>query len=143
MFSRFQRTKTSSHNVRMKKKSSGQISQKDKKKLFQYMLYMTIFCAVLLFYVYQHIQALRYGYAVEEKLREQSLLQMENDSIVMKIKQYTSLPRLEKLAKEKLGLKIANKNEIVVLTSTDNKKQKKDASFLEKAIKKFKFKFKK
>ena len=102
---------------------------------------MVSFCAILFFYVYQHIQALRYGYEVEEKYREESLLRMENDAILMEIKRYTSLPRLEQLAKEKLGLKIADKQEIVVLLQApEDNTQETGKAFLKKAISQFRLK---
>ncbi|MBD3271034.1 MAG: hypothetical protein GF384_00685 [Elusimicrobia bacterium] len=85
-------------------------------RIFNYVFFIAAFCGILLFYVYQHIQALRYGYAVEAKRREVHALQTENDEIVMEIKKYTSLPRLEKLAKNKLGLKVAARPEIIVLS---------------------------
>lgn len=117
--------------------TSRSIKSKKSKKLLQYVLFMTVFCIILLFYVYQHIQALRYGYAVEEKRTEESLLKMENDRILMEIKRYTSLPRLEELAKTKLGLKVASQQEIIVMVLPDSEKGTKKRSFFERAIKKF------
>lgn len=91
---------------------------------------MIAFSIMLFFYVYQHIQSLKYGYEVEEQRKELLGLQMENDRIIMDIKQHTSLPRLEELAKKKLGLKIADQSEIIVISVEPEIKDKEKKSFL-------------
>ncbi len=93
-------------------------------------MFMVMFCGILLFYVYQHIQALRYGYRVEERRKEAYSLRMHNDRILMEIKHFTSLPRLEELAKTKLGLKVAGRQEIIVLAVQGEKVQDNKDSFL-------------
>ncbi|MFH1379036.1 MAG: hypothetical protein ABII23_02040, partial [bacterium] len=104
---------------------------KKNKPFINYVLYIVIFSVILFFYVYQHIKSLRYGYKVEEQRKLLYQVQMENDQIGMEIKQFTSLPRLEELAKKKLGLKIADQSEIITLPVERNKKNIKKNSFID------------
>lgn len=100
------------------------------KKIGSYIVFLSVFCIILLFYVYQHIQAIRYGYEIETKHKQEYALRMKNDQILMEIKQYTSLPRLDQLAQTKLGLKTASRAEIVVLEIPHIQESKKDQSFI-------------
>ena len=89
--------------------------QKKSKGVLLYLSLVIFFCVIILFYVYEHIQALRYGYVLNERRAEEVRLRMDNDQLLMQIKEYTALPRLEELAKTKLGLHGARQEDIVVL----------------------------
>ncbi len=70
---------------------------------------------LLLFYVWQHMQAVKLGYEVQSLKTEK--LELTNEYYYLKYKMHdvNSLPRVEKIAREQLGMTTPRTDQMVIL----------------------------
>jgi len=72
---------------------------------------------ILLFYVWQQIQVVLWGYKIESVQKEINYYDDQNRELRLKIGHLTSLDHVEKIAKEKLHMEPAKDNVIIILPS--------------------------
>ncbi len=82
------------------------------KKIFFYFFLLFI---LLLFYIWQQIQVVRIGYQIESREKEIKNVDEENRHLHIRIGELTSLEHIEKAAREKLQMKPANSETVIIL----------------------------
>lgn len=82
----------------------------------KFMAILSAAAALLLLYVWQHIQAVRFGYEVHALQQEIAHEENTNNILRVKISRLASLSRLDELAKTKLGLVLPGKDDIVMVS---------------------------
>lgn len=80
-----------------------------------YIIYLFLVFLILLFYVWQQIQVTRLGYKIELMRKESAHYDNENRYLQIKIGELTSLEHIEHFARERLQMKPADKNAIIIL----------------------------
>lgn len=84
-------------------------------KIKKFIFYFFLTFILLLFYVWQQIQVVRLGYKIESREKEIENLDEENRHLHIRIGELTSLEHIEKVAREKLQMKPANSEAIIIL----------------------------
>ena len=79
-------------------------------------LIVTILGVVCLLYVWMRIDILRVGYAVDRLEKKKVDLERQHESLQSRYSQLTSPPRLAQEATKKLGLRIPQPGQIVMVT---------------------------
>ncbi|MFH1282917.1 MAG: hypothetical protein ABII27_04555 [bacterium] len=98
-----------------------------KKNTANYRLYfvLLIFLMVSLFaYVYENIYVIKLGYQLQQKNEIYFKYKLENDVLSMKYNEFTSLERLDTIARQKLGLRFPTKDEVILIRYSTIKTKK-------------------
>ena len=69
----------------------------------------------VLFYVWQHIQVVRLGYAIERLRTERGAALQRGRELALEIAQLKSLKRVEEVARTRLGMVTPSRGQIVVV----------------------------
>lgn len=84
-------------------------------------LTLLLIISFVLFYTWQRIEVLRLGYEVDKLRSEKNELYNKNKFLQVKVAGLKSLDRVEKIAREELGLIIPDKFEIISLEEVNEK----------------------
>ena len=86
----------------MKKKGR----KKKKRNLFvrKCLLLIVIFLSVILFYVWERVERLEAGYKIREMVKRRNMLSEEKELLLSEAARLKSPQRIEKIAREELGL---------------------------------------
>ena len=95
------------------------MTKADDKKLrlrFSHFIFVTlIFMAIVLVYVWFHIQAIRINYQIAEEVQNKNKLDEENRRLKVEIATLTSPQRIETIARIKLKMCYPERNQVVFL----------------------------
>lgn len=83
--------------------------------LFPGLLVGGILLLGVLFYVWQHIQVVRLGYAIERLRTERGAALQRGRELTLEIAQLKSLKRVEEVARTRLGMVTPSRGQIVVV----------------------------
>lgn len=81
----------------------------------KFIFYFLLSFILLLFYVWQQVQVVRFGYKIESCEKKIEHLAEENRHLRVQIGELTSLEYIERVAKEKWQMKPANSERVIFL----------------------------
>ena len=74
----------------------------------------TIIVALLIFYIWRHMEGVKLGYEIEKLRKEKEILNEEIKKLKLKKMKYLNLKRIEKIAIEELKLVYPKTDQIIV-----------------------------
>ena len=83
--------------------------------LWRAVVVLALLCLGILFYVWQHIQVLRLGYALEGLRAKRSTLQQEQKVLTLELARLTALSRVETIARARLEMDTPRPGQVIVL----------------------------
>lgn len=83
--------------------------------LWRAVVVLGLLCLGILFYVWQHIQVLRLGYALEGLRVQRATLLQENRTLTLEMAQLTALSRVEAIARARLEMETPRPGQVIVL----------------------------
>jgi cell division protein FtsL len=84
-------------------------------EVWRVVLVLGLICLGILGYVWQHIQVLRLGYALEELRARRATLLQEQKTLTIELARLTALNRIEAVARDRLGMETARPGQVIVL----------------------------
>ncbi len=94
-----------------------------KRKNNPYLTLAIFLVAAIFAYGWEKIQLVRNGYRLQKLERELTFWENENRYFQIKFVQLTSLERIDKLARGKLGMVLPKQEDIILLTSPEIKRK--------------------
>jgi cell division protein FtsL len=83
--------------------------------LWRAVVVLGLLCLGILFYVWQHIQVLRLGYALEGLRAQRATLLQENRTLTLEMARLTALSRVEAIARARLEMETPRPGQVIVL----------------------------
>ncbi|MBI3080958.1 MAG: cell division protein FtsL, partial [candidate division NC10 bacterium] len=83
--------------------------------LWRAVVVLGLLCLGILFYVWQHIQVLRLGYALEGLRAKRSTLLQEQKVLTLELARLTDLSRVEAIARARLEMETPRPGQVIVL----------------------------
>lgn len=83
--------------------------------LWRAVVVLGLLCLGILFYVWQHIQVLRLGYALEGLRAQRATLLQENRTLTLEMARLTALSRVEAIARTRLEMETPRPGQVIVL----------------------------
>ncbi|MGH7363254.1 MAG: cell division protein FtsL [Candidatus Methylomirabilales bacterium] len=83
--------------------------------LWRAVVVLGLLCLGILFYVWQHIQVLRLGYALEGLRAHRATLLQENRTLTLEMARLTALSRVEAIARARLEMETPRPGQVIVL----------------------------
>lgn len=83
--------------------------------LWRTVVVLGLLCLGILFYVWQHIQVLRLGYALEGLRAQRATLLQENRTLTLEMARLTALSRVEAIARARLEMETPRPGQVIVL----------------------------
>jgi cell division protein FtsL len=83
--------------------------------LWRAVVVLGLLCLGILFYVWQHIQVLRLGYALEGLRAQRATLLQENKTLTLEMARLTALSRVEAIARARLEMETPRPGQVIVL----------------------------
>lgn len=83
--------------------------------LWRAVVVLGLLCLGILFYVWQHIQVLRLGYALEGLRVQRATLLQENRTLTLEMARLTALSRVEAIARARLEMETPRPGQVIVL----------------------------
>ena len=83
--------------------------------LWRAVVVLGLLCLGILFYVWQHIQVLRFGYALEGLRAQRATLLQENRTLTLEMARLTALSRVEAIARARLEMETPRPGQVIVL----------------------------
>jgi cell division protein FtsL len=83
--------------------------------LWRAVVVLGLLCLGILFYVWQHIQVLRLGYALEGLRAQRATLLQENRTLTLEMARLTALSRVEAIARAHLEMETPRPGQVIVL----------------------------
>ena len=83
--------------------------------LWRAVVVLGLLCLGILFYVWQHIQVLRLGYALEGHRAQRATLLQENRTLTLEMARLTALSRVEAIARARLEMETPRPGQVIVL----------------------------
>ncbi|HEV8662863.1 MAG TPA: cell division protein FtsL [Candidatus Methylomirabilis sp.] len=105
-------TLTRSHPVRTRARARRAFLRLD---LWRGVLLLGLLCLGILFYVWQHIQVLRLGYALEGLRAERATLLQEQKILTLELARLTDLGRVEAIARARFEMQTPRPGQVIVL----------------------------
>lgn len=82
------------------------------KVYFTAIVLLTLF---FLFYVYENIHIIKLGYQLQQKNEELFEITLKNDALSLELGELTSLERLDRIGRGRMGLRSPNKDEVILI----------------------------
>lgn len=92
-----------------------EVDERRQRELWQSIVICTMLVLVLLFSAWQHFELLRHGYRFEQTQRERAVEEEINRHLRLENEALRAPQRIEKLAKERLGMTTPGADEAIVL----------------------------
>ncbi len=83
--------------------------------LWRAVVVLGLLCLGILFYVWQHIQVVRLGYALEGLRAQRATLLQENRTLTLEMARLTALSRVEAIARARLEMETPRPGQVIVL----------------------------
>ncbi len=90
------------------------------KATFSYLILIVAIMIIILFYVWQKVTVNRLGFEIGELERQERELTEKNQDMKLKREMLRSLDRIERVARERLGMKIPDKVKLIPISSIKN-----------------------
>jgi len=98
----------------------GNLARAVKRRDFKGTAWGLVFLSViLLFYVWQHMQVVRFGYEVESLRKEKQDLVNEYYYLKYRLYEVKNLSRVERIAREDLGMVTPRTDQVVILNESE------------------------
>lgn len=78
--------------------------------------FFILLLSVAIFHTWSHVQVVNVGYNIDKELKVKDQLIQENKILKLKVAKLRSLTRIETLAREKLGMQMPQKKQMVFLS---------------------------
>ena len=83
--------------------------------VWRVVMVLGLICLGILGYVWQHIQVLRLGYALEGLRAQRATLLQENRTLTLEMARLTALSRVEAIARARLEMETPRPGQVIVL----------------------------
>lgn len=101
-----------SHGIRSRARARRAFLRLD---LWRAVLLLGLLCLGVLFYVWQHIQVVRLGYALEGLRAERATLLQEQKILTLELARLTDLSRVEAIARARFEMQTPRPGQVIVL----------------------------